>query len=190
MVVLLTIRSRKPTFPFRVFKFNRWSCPILSNLLIGSHFEQAIPLCKFSQVSAKMTDFLQRMDNINLVIKEFRKEQEKILLHSVNDMKYGKTAKIKLQGPAPTSTEIEENNMANISKIINLKCVLMPQPASDSSYKKLWPLALTVSSEESKIKLGMIESFGSLWMLVHRKDAQPGYRVLLQTAVRMNYFIV
>jgi hypothetical protein len=130
-----------------------------------------------------MTEVNQRVENIYMAVNAFRKEQEAIILRSVNDMKYKHDAKVKL---TPQSSTLNENQLSGeqlISKILNVECILMPQPVSESNHQKLWPLALTSNRNKNIAEIGNIESQGSLWKLVQRKDSVAGYRVIFQTAV-------
>lgn len=134
-----------------------------------------------------MTDINQRVENIYLAINTFRTEQEAIILRSVNDMKYKQNAKLKL---VPQSSVVSETQLSGdqlISKILNTECILMPQPVTNTSLQKLWPLALTSNRNKNSVEIGNIESQGSLWKLVQRKDSVAGYRVIFQTAVTLQH---
>ncbi len=100
----------------------------------------------------QMTEIVKQMDAISTLVKGFKKEQEHIILHSINDMKYSKSAKVKLPAPQATKQEIEQNNEQNLTKIMNVECVLMPHPANSESYQKLWPLSLVANKNTKLVK--------------------------------------
>jgi hypothetical protein len=134
-----------------------------------------------------MTEVNQRIENIHMAIDAFRKEQEVIILRSVNDMRYKQDTKVKLTPQSSTVSETQMGGDQLISKILNVECILMPQPVSESCHQKLWPLALTSNRNKNVVEIGNIESQGSLWKLVQRKDSAAGYRVIFQTAVLYFY---
>eukprot|EP01038_Epipyxis_sp_PR26KG_P011910 gene11910-15934_t len=131
-----------------------------------------------------MENLSQRTDAILSTIQMFREEQEHILLNT------SESAPITTYpSPYPLPHENLENNgvidqsaMAiSIGKILNCECIVMPV-LSNKNDGKVWPKALIANQTTNFAQLEMIESKGSLWKLIQRKDSNPGYRVLLQTA--------
>lgn len=67
--------------------------------------------------------------------------------------------------------------------------ILMPMGTDVFTSQKIWPDALVAHYHHNIAKIGNIESHGSLWKLVHRKDNQVGYRVMLQASVSKYQFV-
>jgi hypothetical protein len=59
----------------------------------------------------------------------------------------------------------------------------MPVGSDLISNQRLWPQALNGNFRDLIVKIGSIESHGSLWKLIPRKDNLPGQRIILQAAV-------
>ena len=97
-----------------------------------------------------MTDF-QSLENIAKVMRTFKAEQENVILRSVNDMKYSKSAKVKFLPPEATKTEIHENNEQILTKILNIDCIMMPQAANAINFQKLWPTALIANRNTNSV---------------------------------------
>lgn len=84
----------------------------------------------------------------------------------------------------PSNAEINAENLMILSKLMNLDCIIMPVGSDLISNQRLWPQALNGNFRDLIVKIGSIESHGSLWKLIPRKDNLPGQRVILQAAVR------
>lgn len=130
-----------------------------------------------------MAEVAHRIENVANVVRVFRKEQESVILRSIDDSKFNRAARLKHQIDPSQAETFNTNNITEnvLPKLINNNCIIMPQPANSESYQKLWPLALNGSKGTAGI--GFIEAQGSLWRLIQKADALPGYRVILQTAV-------
>jgi hypothetical protein len=70
-----------------------------------------------------------------------------------------------------------------VSKLLNIDSVIMPMGNDLFSNQRLWPQALNAFYRDSQGRIANIESHGSLWKLIPRKDNMPGQRVFLQSAV-------
>lgn len=129
-----------------------------------------------------MAEIAHRIENVANVVRVFRKEQESVILRSIDDSKFNRAARLKHQVDPTQAETFTNNNITEnvLPKLINNNCIIMPQPPNSDSYQKLWPLALNATKGSAGI--GLIEAQGSLWKLVQKSDALPGYRVMLQTA--------
>jgi hypothetical protein len=72
---------------------------------------------------------------------------------------------------------------ALIVKILNQEVIFMPMGSDVAVSQKIWPHALVAQYHHGCAKIGNIESHGSLWKLIHRKDNHVGFRVIMQASV-------
>jgi hypothetical protein len=72
---------------------------------------------------------------------------------------------------------------STFAKILGHEAILMPMGTDVFTSQKIWPDALVAHYHQNIAKMGSIESHGSLWKLIHRKDNHVGYRVMLQASV-------
>jgi hypothetical protein len=86
-------------------------------------------------------------------------------------------------GEQPLHTVDPSDTSVIVSKLLNIDSVIMPMGNDLFSNQRLWPQALNAFYRDSLGRIANIESHGSLWKLVPRKDNMPGQRVLLQSAV-------
>lgn len=128
-----------------------------------------------------MTDVSQA-ENISGIIKLFKMEQEKLILKSLNDSRFKLKTKAATE---PVKLDVAVSNDTSLSKLVNADCVIMPVSQSSEKYQILWPQALLANFSKCIVELGTIEAHGSLWRLIQRKDAYPGYRVIFQAVVRI-----
>lgn len=156
-------------------------------------------------------DVHQRLENIRLILNTFKVEQEQYILKFNDEYKFrlnrpstlmSSTTSNTNQGlkPAflqPPNRDGSSNNTNNevpsviqstdtaqlISKMINVDCIVMPIGNDHFSTQRLWPQALIAHYRDNVAKVSNIESHGSLWKLIPRKDNAPGQRVIIQSAV-------
>lgn len=127
------------------------------------------------------TNVSQRLDGIQAMLNVFRLKQERSILKSVDDPKFRAS---KMQPLMPPRT-LSDNNMEEVqlSGILNVESLFMPAGEDVQSAQKLWPQALVSGRYGETVRMGNIESHGSLWKLVQRKDSSPGVRALMQASV-------
>lgn len=71
----------------------------------------------------------------------------------------------------------------NVNRILNTEAIIMPVGLDTISKQRVWSNALVSKIYNDKLRVGNIESHGSLWKLIPRSDNYPGHRVLLQSSV-------
>lgn len=171
-----------------------------------------------SSAVAPSLDVHQRLENIRLILNTFKIEQEQYILKFNDEYKFrlnrpstlmtstqsntnqyqfqhGQKPSF-LQPPGSNITantdipaEIQSSDTALlISKLINVDCIVMPSGSDNYSTQRLWPQALIAQYRDNMAKISNIESHGSLWKLLPRKDNMPGQRVIFQSAVSELYF--
>ncbi len=159
-----------------------------------------------------MAEIQARLDSIKQKLQVYRLEQEPSVLNFVDDQKFrpSKTSQLqaltsssqynkplfapdsvssKLSVPRTLSTADsvsgnESSDTTNYSRILNTDSVIMPVGLDTISKQRVWSNALVSKIYNEKLKVGNIESHGSLWKLIPRSDSHPGYRVILQSSVR------
>lgn len=137
-----------------------------------------------------MADIQQRLESIRVILTSFKHEQEQIILRSNDDYKFRPSNKMNKIIPIPMNGSGSDDITA-LTKIINLDSVIMPMGSETQINQKLWPQALVANYREYKGVMGNIESHGSLWKLLPRKDNFPGFRVYLQSTVNdLSFFIL
>lgn len=82
----------------------------------------------------------------------------------------------------PISLNDASNEDVYLSRVLNVESVVMPVGNTVSAGQKLWPQAMISGRIGDTARMGNIESSGSLWKLVQRKDGNPGTRVIIQAA--------
>ena len=130
-------------------------------------------------------DYLQRIDDIKNVIKEYKHEHERLILKAQGDDRVKSRLKTH-PGDGSTSKElISHHQDGSITRILNTDCIIMPTSRTTPSFQKLWPQALVVNRSTNCAEIGLIESHGSLWKLIPCGDKTiVGSRVILQSSVR------
>lgn len=166
-----------------------------------------------SSAVAPSLDVHQRLENIRLILNTFKIEQEQYILKFNDEYKFrlnrpstlmtstqSNTNQYQFQhGQKPsflqppgsnitTNTDIPAEIQSSdtallISKLINVDCIVMPSGSDSYSTQRLWPQALIAQYRDNMAKISNIESHGSLWKLLPRKDNMPGQRVIFQSAV-------
>jgi hypothetical protein len=83
-----------------------------------------------------------------------------------------------------TTPATPDSDSVMFSKITNVDSIIMPMGSDLFSNQRLWPQALNANYRELMTRIGNIESHGSLWKLIPRKDLPGvGHRVMLQSSV-------
>jgi hypothetical protein len=126
------------------------------------------------------TNLSQRLDGIQAMLNAFRLEQERSILKSVDDPKF-RASKVQPLMPPRTLSGSNAEEM-KLNAILNVESVFMPAGEDVQSAQKLWPQALVAGRYGESVRMGNIESHGSLWKLIQRKDNSPGVRALIQAA--------
>lgn len=121
----------------------------------------------------------QRLDNIRTILSSFRMEQEQLILKSADDQRF-RSSKSSIAPPITPSDAANEE--VYLSRILNIESVIMPVGNSASAGQKLWPQAILSARYGDLARMGNIETNGSLWKVVPRKDGAIGTRVVLQSA--------
>lgn len=121
----------------------------------------------------------QRLDNIRTILSSFRQEQEQLILKSADDQRF-RSSKSSIAPPIIPSDAANEE--VYLSRILNVESIVMPVGNSANAGQKLWPQAILSGRYGDIARMGNIESNGSLWRIVPRKDGAKGTRVVLQSA--------
>lgn len=121
----------------------------------------------------------QRLDNIRTILSSFRQEQEQLILKSADDQRF-RSSKSSIAPPVIPSDGANEE--VYLSRILNVESIVMPVGNSATAGQKLWPQAILSGRYGDIARMGNIESNGSLWRIVPRKDGAKGTRVVLQSA--------
>lgn len=121
----------------------------------------------------------KRLDSIRTILSSFRVEQEQLILKSADDQRF-RSSKNSIAPPiAPSDSTNEE---VYLSRVLNMESIVMPVGSSASAGQKLWPQAMLSARYGDTSRMGNIESNGSLWKVIPRKDGAAGTRVVLQSA--------
>lgn len=162
----------------------------------------------------KMAEIQARLNSIKQKLQVYRLEQEPSVLNFSDDQKFrpSKTSQLQalsssshynkpLFAPDSANSKLsvsrtlstgelvsgqnESSDTSNYSRVLNTDCVIMPVGLDTISKQRVWSNALVSKIYNEKLKVGNIESHGSLWKLIPRSDNHPGYRVILQSSVRI-----
>lgn len=153
--------------------------------------------------------FHKRLEETLSKIKEHKEKHEKLILQSVNSINIVESQKdsngnVRLAkaenatkfmdlltsanpniGTKPNNSVAGTNAAAQLARIMNMDCVIMPHSNEISAFQKLWPQSLIFHRGRNSVEIGNIESHGSLWKILPCVDdstVEP--RVMLQTSVR------
>ena len=107
-------------------------------------------------------------------------------IHSMNNKHITETQKKDMEEIVNKAIHIE----AQLSKILNQPIVIMPMGMNIMMSQRLWPHALAAQYHHGVVRMANIESHGSLWKILPRKDNHLGTRVVLQSAVSIRMFVV
>lgn len=172
-----------------------------------------------SSGSTGLGEVHDRLEHIRTILHTFKHEQEKIILKASDEYKFRLNSlttsspvkasrlqpALQTKDEAPAAlhqhvSDAQKKDMeevvnkaihieAQLSKILNQAVVVMPMGMNIMMSQRLWPHALAAQYHHGVVRMANIESHGSLWKILPRKDNHLGTRVVLQSAVSIRNLV-